>query len=85
MIVLTILRRTRGLSQGELGRALGIRQKTLSAYERGMRPTAANLMKLAAYFHIDEQNAGTLMREVPGSMVEDLPRAVIEHVQGGAA
>jgi len=78
--VLALLRRTRGLSQEDVSRAVGIRQKTLSEYERGLRPTPVNLIKLAQFFHVPEQDAPRLMREAHGDLIEDLPRVVLEHV-----
>jgi hypothetical protein len=39
-------------------------------------------MKLAAFFRISEQDAGRLLKDVPGDLMVDLPRAVLEHVQG---
>jgi len=75
---LAVLRRTRGLTQEDVGRATGIRPKTLSDYEHGLRPTPQNLVKLAQFFRVAEQDAARLLREVPGEVFDDLPRAVLE-------
>lgn len=80
MNVLGILRRTRGLSQGQVGAAVGIRPKTLSDYENGLRPTPQNLIKLAAFFGVPESEAPSLTREVPGTFIQELPRTVLGHV-----
>ena len=80
MNLLGIMRRTRGLSQEDVGRATGIRPKTLSDYEHGLRPPPGNLRKLAMFYRVPEHEASQLLREVDSDVVEDLPRAVLERV-----
>lgn len=85
MNVLGVLRRLRGLSQEEVGRAVGIRQKALSDYENGLRPTPEKLVKLAVFFRVSDREAEELLREIPSGVMEDLPHAVLEHVQARRA
>src|SRR5262245_45383112 len=50
--VLRLLMESRGLSQGQLGKAVGISQSTLSAVLNGIRKlTKEQVIKLAKFFH----------------------------------
>jgi transcriptional regulator with XRE-family HTH domain len=83
MNLLGIMRRTRGLSQLEVGRAVGISAQAVSDFEHGLRPSPPTLGRLASFFRVPEQDAAQLMREVDSNVVEDLPRTVLAAV--GAA
>ena len=50
---LKILRKTKGLTQGEVARALGITQSTLARFESGVRqPDVEMVVKLANYYEV---------------------------------
>ena len=80
MNLLGIMRRTRGLSQADVGRAVGISAQAVSDFEHGLRPSTSTLTRLATFFRISEDEASQLLREVDSDVVEDLPRAVLERV-----
>jgi len=73
LTILEFLRRTRRMSQGMLGEAVGVPQETISAYERGgVRPTAENLQRIGALLLAPGHDPHGLMREVPGSLANEL-------------
>lgn len=78
MIGFAILRKARELSQEDVGRAVGLRQKTVSDFERGLRPSPGSLAKLASFYGVPEQAAARLLRDVPADVIT---RAVLEHAQ----
>ena len=47
------LRKEKGLSQAELGKSIGVSQKAVDYWERGINePKASYIIKLAKYFNV---------------------------------
>jgi len=65
MTRLEFLRRNLRAPQTTMAKALGISQTTLSAVERGMRPSNQLLKQIADYFGVTPEELMTPVPEVP--------------------
>ena len=77
------LREERGLKQGELADAIGVRQNTLSTWETGRyEPDNEMLQKLAEYFEVtvDYLLGRTVYRTVPTGQADVRQYARISHI-----
>jgi transcriptional regulator with XRE-family HTH domain len=77
-------RRWEHWTQEELGRRIGRSQVRVSEWERGLRPTPADLRSLAGVFGIPAANAEGLLHEVPANIAEvPPPPSLNELFRGG--
>lgn len=83
MLWLRLRRRQQFLTQAQLAARTGVAQSAISDYELGLRPQPGHLRTLAAFFGIAEDQAHTLIAEVPAALDFEARHTQVEAEFGG--